>query len=182
MLVNLQTVEKQLDNISAEVARKFVYDCGLLVEARAKELCPKDTGDLANSIKTELINDTTASVGTNKEYAIYVHEGTGLYAKGETSRPKGSYWIYIKKPTGEYDMYKENHSGQGKIYWDLNEAKRAMAILQSKGLDAHITQGRPANPFLTKALEEQQANFDEVLQQIIKEAIQYVKCYASNIY
>ena len=35
-----------------------------------------DTGRLRNSISHTVANDTTAYVGTNVEYAIYVHEGT----------------------------------------------------------------------------------------------------------
>lgn len=171
MLINLQTVEKQLDSISKDVGTKFVIRCGEAVEAKAKKLCPKDSGKLAESIKTQLIDDTAVAVGTNKEYAIYVHEGTGMYAKGETSRPKGSYWIYVKTPNGEYDIYKEDNPGSGKIYWSLNEAKRAWHYLHEVlGLDAHITQGQPANPFLTNALHEEEMNFDKIFQEVMKEA------------
>lgn len=35
-----------------------------------------DTGRLKNSIKGEVENNDTVVVGTNVEYAIYVHEGT----------------------------------------------------------------------------------------------------------
>ena len=93
MLVNLETVTKQLDNLSNELADKFVLDCALQVEAKAKTLCPKDTHQLEGSIKAELIGPATASVGTNVGYAIFVHEGTGIYAKDGviTSRPRGSY-------------------------------------------------------------------------------------------
>lgn len=93
MLVNLQTVTKELDNLSNDLADKFVYRCGLAVEAKAKQLCPKDTGQLQGSIKTEMIGPAEAAVGTNVGYAIFVHEGTGIYAKDGviTSRPRGSY-------------------------------------------------------------------------------------------
>ena len=171
MLINLETVEKQLDGISKELAEKYVIQCGLQVERKAKKLCPKDTGDLARSIRTELIGENEVAVGTDVNYAIWVHEGTGLYAKGETSRPKGTYWIYIKKPNGEYDTYKEDHPGQSKIYYNLDDAKRAMRFLNELGLDAHITQGREPNPFLTNALHEEAPNLDIILNQIIKEAL-----------
>lgn len=174
MLVNLETVTKQLNNLSNELADKFVYRCGLQVERKAKDLCPKDTGTLANSIKTEMIGPGEASVGTNVGYAVFVHEGTGIYAKDGviTSRPRGSYWIYIKKPNGQYDTYKEGNPGQSKTYNSLAEAKRAWYYLHEVlGLDAHITNGQAAQPFLTNALYEEEPNFDAILKEIMKEAL-----------
>ena len=52
-----------------------------------------DTGLLRNSI-TYVVNadEQSVTVGTNVKYAIYVHEGTGIYApNGDTS----GYWVYV---------------------------------------------------------------------------------------
>lgn len=52
-------------------------EIGLVAEGAAKRLCPVDTGRLRNSITHALIGDEDAvAIGTNVEYAIYVHEGT----------------------------------------------------------------------------------------------------------
>lgn len=50
-------------------------ECGLAAEGYAKRLCPVDTGRLRNSI-THAVDDDTAYVGTNVEYAAYVELGT----------------------------------------------------------------------------------------------------------
>lgn len=53
---------------------------GIEAEGDAKELCPVDTGRLRNSI-THTIDgsDKTAIIGTNVEYAQYVHNGTSRH-------------------------------------------------------------------------------------------------------
>ena len=48
---------------------------GLQAEAYAKRECPVDTGNLRNSI-TNAVDDKSAYVGTNVEYAPYVELGT----------------------------------------------------------------------------------------------------------
>lgn len=55
---------------------------GQLVENQAKRLCPVDTGRLRSSITHELRQERgvpVVRVGTNVKYAVYVHEGTGIY-------------------------------------------------------------------------------------------------------
>lgn len=54
---------------------------GLVAERYASNICPKDTGRLANSIthKTNL-NEKAVYVGTNVEYAPYVELGTSRQA------------------------------------------------------------------------------------------------------
>lgn len=50
---------------------------GIQAEGDAKALCPVDTGRLRNSITHTIdASDNTAVIGTNVEYASYVHNGT----------------------------------------------------------------------------------------------------------
>lgn len=59
-----------------------------------------DTGELKNSISHEVFGDSQeVQVGTNSEYAAYVHEGTGEYAVGGGT--PGKRWAYRDKATGE---------------------------------------------------------------------------------
>lgn len=48
---------------------------GMVGEAYAKEECPVDTGTLRDSI-SHVVDDNTAIIGTNVEYAPYVELGT----------------------------------------------------------------------------------------------------------
>lgn len=60
-----------------------------------------DTGRLRNSISHQVDEGEKAVyVGTNSEYAAYVHEGTGKYAIGGGGTPKER-WVYRDPLTGE---------------------------------------------------------------------------------
>lgn len=61
-----------------------------------------DNGKLRDSIAHQVVEDEKAVyVGTNSEYAVYVHEGTGKYAVsgGGTLKKR---WAYKDKLTGEW--------------------------------------------------------------------------------
>ena len=61
---------------------------GTAVKNRAQRLCPVDNGRLKKSIEVEMAVEggvPVARVGTNVEYALYVHEGTGIH--GSRGRP-----------------------------------------------------------------------------------------------
>ena len=61
-----------------EIAKERVLTAlGMECEKDAKLLCPVDTGRLRNSI-TNTHDSDYAYIGTNVEYAVYVHEGHGL--------------------------------------------------------------------------------------------------------
>lgn len=74
----------------------------LLVEADAKRNCPVEDGRLRSSI-THGVNATkeqaSGRVGTNVDYAPYVHEGTGIYATDGNGRKTP--WVYEDPKTGE---------------------------------------------------------------------------------
>lgn len=65
-----------------------------------------DTGRLRNSIAHQVVEDEKAVyIGTNSEYAAYVHEGTGKYAVGGGGQP----WVLC-----------DEHSK----YWGMSRLKR----------------------------------------------------------
>lgn len=55
---------------------KALEEIGLVAEGAAKRLCPVDTGRLRNSITHAFVKEDEIAIGTNVEYALYVHEGT----------------------------------------------------------------------------------------------------------
>lgn len=65
------------------VATKGMLVIGRRIERVAKEMCPVDRGRLRSSIAARLeVGDgglPVVIVGTNVEYAAFVHEGTGLF-------------------------------------------------------------------------------------------------------
>lgn len=89
-----------------------------------------------------------ATIGNPYEASLWIEYGTGE----ESESPKGGrkgYWVYVKNNdisgglSGDY-TYSPN-------VYTLEEAKEIMAILRSKGLDAHITKGQSAKRPLKKA-------------------------------
>lgn len=65
-----------------------------LVRNRAISLCPVNNGRLRSSITQEVRSEQSGPVGrvgTNVEYALFVHEGTGIYG------PKGSPYTIVPR-------------------------------------------------------------------------------------
>ena len=89
---NTEAVKEAL----AEALEKGLEEIGIQAEKYAKlnlEKNPRriNTGLLRNSITHVVETDEKAVyVGTNVEYAPYVHEGTGIYADGGRKTP----WSY----------------------------------------------------------------------------------------
>lgn len=74
----------------------------LVVETQAKQDCPVDLGILRASITSEVeVTEAgiTGRIGSNEEYAPYVHNGTGIYAVSGDGRKTP--WIYVVK-AGKY--------------------------------------------------------------------------------
>jgi len=69
---NLLRINAQIEKALSQVIRKTAFS----IEARAKSLCPVDTGVLRNSITTKIHSPMKATVGTNVEYAPYQEFGT----------------------------------------------------------------------------------------------------------
>lgn len=85
----------------------------LCVERDAKKGCPVDMGTLRASIHSEVDREESrvvGRIGSNLDYAPYVHNGTGIYAKDGTGRKtpwcyevkagkyKGLHWTRGQKP------------------------------------------------------------------------------------
>lgn len=84
-----------------ERVKEALLNAGLAIEAQAKSnISGNETGDLRRSITTTLDDEGLGvSVGSNLEYAPYVHEGTGIYApNGRQEVP----WVYYDERRGSF--------------------------------------------------------------------------------
>ena len=85
----------------------------LVVEGEARKNCPVDQGELRASIASETEateKEIIGRIGSNLEYAPYVHNETGIYAKDGNGRKtpwgytvkagkyKGFHWTHGQKP------------------------------------------------------------------------------------
>lgn len=90
--------EKSIENatltIVSRMARNIEKAC-LLVEGEAKRKCPVDEGYLRASITSGVKvsgGDIIGYIGSPVEYAPYVHEGTGIYARNGQGRKTPWAW------------------------------------------------------------------------------------------
>lgn len=78
--MTIQELIKKMKSVRADggaVLDRALLKGGEKVRGNAVLLCPVDTGELRNSIRVQLISPGVVTVGTNKEYAIFVEYGTG---------------------------------------------------------------------------------------------------------
>lgn len=78
----------------------------LAVEADSKKNCPVADGTLRESIthaveENEDGETVSGYVGSNLEYAPYIHNGTGIFAAEGNGR-KEVPWVYYDEKTGEF--------------------------------------------------------------------------------
>lgn len=94
----IDNLEKFMNNTLPEKLEEALQKAVLKVEADSKRNCPVDDGILRGSIQSDVEreNKDTISgyVGSNVDYAPYVHQGTGLYAKEGNGR-KNVPWVYV---------------------------------------------------------------------------------------
>ena len=120
--------------VAAEVVRRSNR-----VLNKARRLCPVDEGRLRSSLAYEIRQDKgdiVGRVGTNLDYGLFIHEGTGIYAgKGPITPKKGK---YLRWPV-------KNNSGQGR--------RRYKAGATAQYAYAKKVKGVKGRPYLRDALD-----------------------------
>lgn len=101
----IRSLEDATISIVLDIEKRVEKAC-LLVENQAKMDCPVDEGVLRASITSETeVTETeiVGRIGSNEEYAPYVHNGTGIYAKDGNGRKTP--WIYQIKSSRRRGYY-----------------------------------------------------------------------------
>ena len=147
---NIDKLAKKLASLGGDVEQTLRKSIGrevLKVQAEAKLLCPVDTGDLRQSIKTKVtVTDKTIKgiVYTNSDHAVYVEFGTGKV--GERTNRNTNVTVSYKQ-----DKWKANIPEVG-VRW---------------------VEGQPAKPYLYPALKNNEdkvlENIKEYFRQVIRE-------------
>ena len=97
MAVKVVNNTLQVKNLLKKNIVKALTAVGLYAEGEVKRLVPVDTGDLRSSITSEVYPDKVR-IGSDKNYAVYVEMGTGLFAVEGNGRKTA--WVY-KARNGE---------------------------------------------------------------------------------
>ncbi len=103
-----KSVLEAMEQIISHAATAMETAC-FVVEAEAKKNCPVDMGQLRASITSDVTIDEsgiTGYIGSNLDYAPYVHNGTGIYALDGSGRKTP--WGYEVK-AGKYEGYYRTH-------------------------------------------------------------------------
>lgn len=164
----LKALTVKMDGLSDNTINKILEKSCIKVQEDARDRCPKSSAytgfgqdNLANSINHE-VRDKEGVIGTNKFYAPFVHQGTGKYAVDGNGRE--GYWVFVKDGDPNYQSL-----NNGKVY-TLEEAKQIMAMLRAQGLEAYYTNGQEAQPFLTDALDANEAEIVGYFKQAVKDS------------
>lgn len=139
-----------------QAQEKSLNEIGLQAVKYTQMRTPTNTGNLKNSFSHYVQSDTVI-VGTPVEYGVYVEYGTGRYATNGQGRP--GWWVYVADNTGGG---KRKTNGERKIY-TFEEAKRIMAILRRKGLDAHMTEGIKPYHMLERGIADHMEHFKQII-------------------
>lgn len=131
-----------------ETLHKSIKEQTKLVQGDAKDLCPVDTTDLRESIKTQtkVINkNISGKVYTNSDHAAYVEFGTGK--AGERTNKNNKVSVSYKQ-----DKWKVNIPDVG-VRW---------------------IEGQSAQPYLYPALKNNEEKIIENIKEDVREAISEV--------
>ena len=113
VLVNAEEVLQKLNLFKQKMPeriREGMEKVCLKVEADSKKNCPPSiTGNLRASITHKVVDEEDGEiagyVGSNLDYAPYVHQGTGIYAIEGNGR-KEVPWSYYDERKGEWQSTK----------------------------------------------------------------------------
>ena len=123
----------------------------------------KRTGHLKDFSHQVNMDEKAVYIGTNTEYAGYWEYGTGEYSdKGG----RQGYWVFVPRDENFIGPPRPAKVGSSKVYTEA-EAKRIMAILQSKGIDAHMTKGIKPVHMLKRAMEDHKDEYIGIIKQTL---------------
>ena len=103
-------IGKIIESVLPEAIMQCLEDACEDIANNAADNCPSDDGTLRGSITFRVTQEDNAYIGligTDVEYAPYIHEGTGLYAKEGKGR-KNVPWTY-RDAKGDYRSTKGIH-------------------------------------------------------------------------
>lgn len=139
--IEFQDNSIKVKSVMKEAAIAFLHETAGEIASQAAKNSRVKPGQTSGSYAYKVDKaKLEAKIGSPLENALWEEFGTGEYAVHGDGR-KG-YWVFVEgSSTG--------HKG-GKSY-DLAGAKRAVAILRGKGLNAYYTKGKRPKHALEKA-------------------------------
>lgn len=121
-----------------------------------------DTGQYRNSITYRVKeSENTVYIGSNLEHALYNEVGTGKYAEGGIP----GYWVYV---AGQDEATRAAHRTNRHKRYTLEQAKKIVAMMRAKGLNAYYTDGMKPTHALQKAASEHKPQYKKIIKKWLK--------------
>lgn len=159
MAVEFQDFSVKVKDVLDDAVNQFLEEAASELQSQAQR-----NSDFSQNLKgtwKHVVDEKKkeATVGNPMQLAIWMEMGTGEYALKRNGR-KG-YWVYVKGNTS----VQESNPGKART---LEEAKLAVAVLRSKGLDAYYTKGQRPRRMLHNAFEAKKAAIIRRAEQVLK--------------
>lgn len=151
----MEDLERKLTELSRVDLKKEVAQAIQMVRSDAVSNCHVDTGELRQSIYTDLYENGDSIIGecyTNKEYAIYVEFGTG--PKGQANHDgisPDANPVYAQSPWWIHESKIDQETAEKYGWFHIDTPKGKF----------YQCSGQPAYPFMYPALKD---NEDKILK------------------
>lgn len=155
MGVTFEDNSENCKNAIKASALAFLYEIGGEIRSQTQRNSRRRTGRTAGSYQYMVDeNELAVHVGSNDENAIWEEFGTGEHSiKGG----RKGYWVYV-------DNGGVPQAVKGGKRYTKQEAKRIVAIMRKKGLNAYYTNGKTANRPLYKAFTATEGKIQSVAE------------------
>ena len=155
MGVTFEDNSENCKNAIKASALAFLYEIGGEIRSQTQRNSRRRTGRTAGTYEYMVDeNELAVHVGSNDENAIWEEFGTGEHSiKGG----RKGYWVYV-------DNGGAPQAVKGGKRYTKQEAKRIVAIMRKKGLNAYYTNGKTANRPLYKAFTATEGKIQSVAE------------------
>ena len=152
--VEFHNYSVQVKNALKEKAVSFLHEIGGEIRSQAQRNSRRDTSQTAGSYQYKVDEGGLAvHIGSDYWNAIYEEFGTGVHAINGDGR-KG-YWVFV-------DVGGSPSAPKGGKTYTKDEARKIVAIMRKKGLNAYYTNGKTANRPLYKAFTSTEPKIERV--------------------
>ena len=130
--MTIQELIKKMQSVRADCGK--VLDRALLkggekIRGIAVLLCPVDTGELRNSIRVQRLAPGVVTVGTNKEYAIFVEFGTGTQGDPGVPHTAKLFWRWQDEQGNWHTSHGQRAQSFLRAAVGKNEEKKLYALV-----------------------------------------------------
>lgn len=155
MGVTFEDNSENCKNAIKASALAFLYEIGGEIRSQTQRNSRRRTGRTAGTYQYMVDeNELAVHIGSNDENAIWEEFGTGEHSiKGG----RKGYWVYV-------DTGGAPQAVKGGKRYTKKEAKRIVAIMRKKGLNAYYTNGKTANRPLYRAFTATEGKIQSVAE------------------